>query len=274
MCNPKCSKYVLIVVNIIFILLGLGLLIPGILVVVNDDGINDNILPALQQVDFGVSNFGDLAKGLSITLIVMGSFVLVLSMMGACGACCESKLLLVVYIIVVGILFLGKLVIVILWIVFKADVESKLREELKIGLKKFTNDDLTTHEVSTGWNYLNMNFECCGIDAVTALSTGNDYTTTAWYATASNEVPISCCPGVTSSSYLAASASGGNTCTSAKGTLPVGHYSKGCYDALKDFANTYSIAFICVGVFILLVEIAAIIFACSLCKNIGKDHVV
>lgn len=36
-------------------------------------------------------------------------------------------------------------------------VESKLREELKTGLKKFTNDDLTTHEVSTGWNYLNMN---------------------------------------------------------------------------------------------------------------------
>lgn len=64
--------------------------------IINDDGINDNILPALQQVDFGVSNFGDLAKGLSITLIVMGSFVLVLSMMGACGACCESKLLLVV----------------------------------------------------------------------------------------------------------------------------------------------------------------------------------
>lgn len=30
---------------------------------------------------------------------------------------------------------------------------------------------------------------------------------------------------------------------------------QGCYDALKDFANKYSIAFICVGVFILLVEV-------------------
>lgn len=271
MCNPKCSKYVLIVVNIIFILLGLGLLIPGVLVIVNNDGINDKILPALQQVEFGVSNFGDLAKGLSITLIVMGSFVLVLSLMGACGACCESKVLLVVYIIIVGILFLGKLVIVILWIVFKSDVESTLQAELKTGLKKYANDDLTTDEVSTGWNHLNMNFECCGIDAVTATS--NDYTTTTWYASAANEVPISCCPGVTSSSYTAGSATSAS-CTSNKGTPPVGHYSKGCYDALKDFANKYSIAFICVGVFILLVEIAAIIFACSLCKNIGKDHVV
>lgn len=36
-------------------------------------------------------------------------------------------------------------------------VESKLKAEMKTGLLKFTNDDLTTDEVSTGWNYLNMN---------------------------------------------------------------------------------------------------------------------
>lgn len=77
-------------------MLGLGLLIPGILVIINDDGINEKVLPALQTVDFGVSNFGDLAKGLSITLIVMGSFVLVLSLLGGCGACCEAKLLLTI----------------------------------------------------------------------------------------------------------------------------------------------------------------------------------
>lgn len=269
MCNPKCSKVALIIINIIFVLLGLGLLIPGILVIINDDGINEKVLPALQTVDFGVSNFGDLAKGLSITLIVMGSFVLVLSLLGGCGACCEAKLLLTIYSIVVVILFIGKLVIVILWIVFKADVESKLKDKMKEGLLEFTNDDLTTHEVSTGWNYLNMNFECCGIDAISGTgAANNDYTNSAWYVGGGGEIPISCCPSATSSSYTA------STCTFTRGSAPTGQHAKGCYNALKDFADKYSIAFICVGVFILLVEVVAVIFACSLCKNIGKDHVV
>ncbi|VDI20460.1 Hypothetical predicted protein [Mytilus galloprovincialis] len=201
-------------------LLGLGLLIPGILVIINDDGINEKVLPALQTVDFGVSNFGDLAKGLSITLIVMGSFVLVLSLLGGCGACCEAKLLLTIYSIVVVILFIGKLVIVILWIVFKADVESKLKAEMKTGLLKFTNDDLTTDEVSTGWNYLNMNLECCGIDAVTDTGADNDYTGSAWYVAGEGEIPISCCPSATSSSYTA------STCSFSRGSTPTGQHSK------------------------------------------------
>ena len=92
--------FICIVVNRFFFsrfqLFGLGLLIPGILVVVNEDAINSEVLPALQSISVGATNMGDLAKGLSITLIVFGSFVLVLSFLGACGACCELKLFLVI----------------------------------------------------------------------------------------------------------------------------------------------------------------------------------
>lgn len=275
MCSKKCSKIALIVLNILFILLGLGLIIPGILVVVDEDVVNDKILPALKSVEFGVSNLGDLAKGLSITLIVLGSFVLVLSFIGACGACCETKYLLVIYMVIVFILLISKFVIVILWAIFHSKIESKLKDEMKTALTKFKNDDLTTHEISTGWNHLQMNFQCCGIDAVT--TTTNDYDGSTWQVGLSNgnptEVPLSCCPGVTSSSYTSASATNA-LCPSNKGTAPVGHYSTGCYDAVKDFAKKYSIAFICVGVFILIVEIAAIIFACKVCKNLGKNQIV
>ncbi|XP_052060169.1 tetraspanin-9-like isoform X3 [Mytilus californianus] len=261
MCNQKVSKVVLVIVNILFILLGLGLLIPGILVVLNEDVINDDVLPALKSVSFGVTNLGDMAKGLSITLIVLGSFVLVLSLIGAIGACCKIRCLLIIYIIIVLILSIGKFVIVILWIIFNSDIESKLKTEMKTALLKFTTDDLTTHELSSGWNYLNMNLECCGIDAVTGKGTGNDYTNSAWYTgSGADELPISCCPSATSSSYS-------STCSFTKNADPTGQHSKGCYDAVKDFATKYSVAFICIGVFILLTEIAAVIFACSLCKK-------
>lgn len=41
--------------------------------------------------------------------------------------------------------------------IFFAQIESKLKTEMKSALLKFTTDDLTTHELSSGWNYLNMN---------------------------------------------------------------------------------------------------------------------
>lgn len=79
-----------------FQLLGLGLLIPGILMLVDVQVINDNILPLLQQLSFGALNVGDLAKGLSVTLIVFGAFVLIVSTFGCCGALCEQRFCLVV----------------------------------------------------------------------------------------------------------------------------------------------------------------------------------
>lgn len=68
--------------------------------------------------------------------------------------------------------------------------------------------------------------KCCGIDAVTG--TTNDYDESVWQVGLSNgnptEVPLSCCPGVTSSSYMSGSATNA-LCPSNKATAPVGHYS-------------------------------------------------
>lgn len=66
---------------------------------------------------------------------------------------------------------------------------------------------------------------CCGIDAVTG--TANNYDNSVWQLGLTDgnptEVPLSCCPGVTSSSYISGSAIAG--CPTNKGSPPVGHYS-------------------------------------------------
>lgn len=62
----------------------------------NEDVINEEVLPALQSISIASSNLGDLAKGLSISLIVIGSFIVVLSFVGACGACCEMRCCLII----------------------------------------------------------------------------------------------------------------------------------------------------------------------------------
>ena len=275
MCSPKNAKKGLVIINVIFILCGLALLIPGLLVVYNEDVINDEVLPALKSISIASTNLGDLAKSLSISLIVIGSFVLIVSVVGACGACYEIRCCLIIYMVVVAILFIAKAVVVIMWIMMNVEIEGKLKSEMKKGLGTFSEDSLTGDQTSAGWNYLQMNLECCAVDAVTSAT--NDYDVSNWQASispvASNDVPLSCCPGVTSSSYMSSSANN-PLCPSAKNASPSGHYSKGCYDAVKEFIEKYSIGFIVLGISVLLLEVAAIIFACMVCRRAGKGQMV
>lgn len=62
----------------------------------DEDVIKEEALPALKSISIASTNLGDLAKGLSISLIVIGSFVVVLSFVGACGACCEMRCCLII----------------------------------------------------------------------------------------------------------------------------------------------------------------------------------
>ena len=89
-----CETFISFFFAFHFQLLGLGIFIPGLLMVLNVDVINDKVLPVMQQVSVGVFNLGDLAKGLSITLMIFGSFVIIVSSLGACGACCQNRLCL------------------------------------------------------------------------------------------------------------------------------------------------------------------------------------
>ncbi|XP_061165301.1 tetraspanin-9-like [Saccostrea echinata] len=264
-CGGKCMKLFLIVVNTIFMLLGLGILIPGILMLVDVDVINDNILPLLKQLSFGALNVGDLAKGLSLTLIIFGTFVLIVSMLGCCGAMCQQRLCLVVYAALVLVFFLAKLVVVILWFVMNDKIQSWMKTELLSQLEtNYKHNDLTSEEISTAWNYMFMTLSCCGVNAVTG--TTNDFDNSVWIASAgSKEIPTFCCSGVTASNY----ASYSNTaCTD---SVTSGYYTKGCYDATYSLLDTYSTVFMATGICILLVEIVAFIGSIVIIKQGGED---
>lgn len=268
MCSPKVASIILIAINVIFFLLGIGLIIPGILLLINNDVINDNILPLFQQVSLGSSNFGDLAKSLPIALICLGTFVLIISVVGLLGACCcKIRCFLMVYAIIVILLLIGKIVVLALWYFMNDKFISTIKGELKTNLEtKYTNDDLTSDQTSTSWNYLFLTFECCGVNAVS--SSTNDFDNSPWQTgSPSYDIPYGCCPGVTSSNY---------TLTAATNPLcpvtPVGQYAKGCYDAVYDFIKGYSLWFYIGGPMIFLVEIIGIICAIYLfCKHEKDD---
>ncbi|XP_060082818.1 CD63 antigen-like [Ylistrum balloti] len=267
-CSGKVGMLFLIILNIIFMLLGLGLMIPGILVQVNVDIVNDKVMPLLNQVSLGGLTFGDAANGLSVTLIVLGAFILLVAGLGAFGACCKNRCMLVIYAIIVALFWIAEVVIVILWFVMRGNLESEAKSQLLSQLhNNYKNDDLTTHEISTSWNYLFMELQCCGVNAVE--STTNDFDSSVWQSgSPTAQIPKGCC-GATVSDYTSFSQA---SCTD---TVTSGYYTKGCYQAVYDKIMTYSNWFIGIGITLLVVEICAIIAACLICKQVGdKDMVV
>lgn len=271
-CGGTLGKVFLILINIIFFLLGLGLLIVGALMKANVKIVTDEVKPALNTVTVSSYKLGDLADNLSVVFIVIGVFIFIVAGLGLFGACCQNRCMLVTYAILVLILFIAKIAAIALWFTMQGEVEDKVKSEMLTSLQTYFTDDSvdTGSEVSKSWNYMFMTLDCCAINKVTSGT--NDFDESPWCKDTGKsckdtlaEVPRTCCVNVDASTYTAATA----PCT----TGVSGYNTLGCYDALKAEIDSYSTPVIGVGITILVIELLAVIFAFVICKQTGEEVV-
>ncbi|XP_062592597.1 tetraspanin-18B-like isoform X1 [Saccostrea cucullata] len=263
----KFGKAFLILINIIFFLLGLGLFILGILMKVNVSAISDEVKPALNAVTVTSFKLGDLVDNLSILFIAIGIFVLIVAGLGLFGACCEVKCMLVTYAILVILLFIMKVTAVALWFTMKGELDDAVQTGMLKSLKASYKDDTinSPSDVSNAWNYMFMSLDCCAVS-----NSPTDFDNTPWDkgSRSGAKIPRTCCKGVDSSDYSTVS----STSQCVKGISRFN--AKGCYEALQDQISTYGNVFIGVGITILLIELLAVVFACMICYQTGKDEIV
>lgn len=271
-CGGTLGKVFLILINIIFFLLGLGLLIVGALMKANVKIVTDEVKPALNTVTVSSYKLGDLADNLSVVFIVIGVFIFIVAGLGLFGACCQNRCMLVTYAILVLVLFIAKIAAIALWFTMQGEVEDKVKSEMLTSLQTYFTDDsvATGSEVSKSWNYMFMTLDCCAINKVTSGT--NDFDESPWCKDTGKsckdtlaEVPRTCCVNVDASTYTAATA----PCT----TGVSGYNTLGCYDALKAEIDSYSTPVIGVGITILVIELLAVIFAFVICKQTGEEVV-
>ncbi|XP_048777473.2 tetraspanin-9-like [Ostrea edulis] len=256
-CDERWGPIFLKVINVLFIIFSLALIIPGIMVLANVDLINDNILPLMQQLTYGGFNLGDVATSLSVSLIVVGTIVLIIASLGAIGAFCNRPACLDIYAGVVLILFIAKLFAVFLWFDMNDKLQSFIKTQLLTVIQSnYAADDLSTNQISTAFNYLFMSMSCCAVNALNG--TVNDFDNTPWITTGtagSKQIPTFCCLGVTPDSYATYND------TSCTDTVTANYQTTGCYDAVYNLLNSYSIAFIVIGILILVIEALAVVTA-------------
>ncbi|KAK3107193.1 hypothetical protein FSP39_009045, partial [Pinctada imbricata] len=199
-----------------FQVLGIGILVPGVLFLLNVTFITDEIKAVADSVSVSGITLSGLLSDLAIVFVCLGTFVTLISILGIIGAACTNKIILIIYVIIVLILALAQLITVILYIILKDEIDNTLKTSLTESLQtNYKYDELgSTDTLSNSFNYLFLTYKCCSFNDIS--STTNDFDTTPWCTDASingrcyrgnGEIPRACCDGVTSDTYTSQSSS-------------------------------------------------------------------
>ncbi|XP_071486431.1 tetraspanin-18-like [Diadema antillarum] len=260
----KCSRYLLIVFNILFFLVGVALLAVGIWVQVQP-----------YQVDILEILDNPLIKNSAHVLIALGSFIMAMSGIGFGGACANSKCMLIMHFIVVFIVFVAQLVACALVLAYKSDVDSFLTDTLITTMDDY-NGENATDSTSTGWNAVQILFECCGTNGYADWQNTTWYDDNPTYQSYSQDYPLTCCVYPDKNDLLTGTdwpmPANISACLTSTSATYVN--TGGCYESLQNYVIDHIYYIGAVGIALVVIEILVMIFNITLCRGIGKANEV
>lgn len=233
-CRMKCLKMTLFVFNFIFWVCGIAVLGIGIW-----SRVDSKDWDSLLGDDNTVLNAANI-------MIAAGIFVMIIGFLGCCGAVKESKVLLILYAILLILIFIMEIAAGIYAYTKKDDVLKSFETSIDKAISTSYGEGSKADEALTkAVDWFQKNVECCGAKGP------DDWATSEWNKTktSSNKVPDSCCKDDK------------KPCTS---------YSKGCVGASKDFVKDHMWQIGGVGVGIAFVQLFGIVSAILLCRALGE----
>lgn len=160
-CGAKCSRFTLITLNIIFLLCGIAFLVLGCIFRFGSDELQDEIKPALSDVEISSYNAYDLFNGIAIIFIVAGAVTIIISFLGFVGACCTARVALYIYCFMVGLIVIVELAGVILFFILNGEMEDSLKKGLKTTIER-ANEGQKDSQSSA--EYMMKTYKCCRVD--------------------------------------------------------------------------------------------------------------
>ncbi|XP_034478383.1 23 kDa integral membrane protein [Drosophila innubila] len=215
-CGISMVKYILFIFNLLCSICGILLIVFGALFFSNIQNVDD-FTEALRT------------QQVPVTMIVLGTIILLISWFGCCGAIRESYCMSMTYSILLFVLMIGQLAFVIyIWLqkdrylVMMGDVVEKAWE------RRTRRSDYM--------DAIQKSMECCGRSSFT------DYAFQGYF-------PPSCCRDP-------------NHCG------PESVYRRGCKEAFVDYWDRNSTAIKYSGLVIAAIEFVGFVFACCLANSI------
>jgi tetraspanin-18 len=279
----------LIVVNIFFGLFGFILLAGGCFLKLGQQYYMPFVDAALESLpelmaSAGLANgaeqpsdvevdFDAILGTIAIGLIILGLFLFILAILGCIGACCQVKVIMIVYLVVLLIMFLVQLILVILYAVQGIDsvIDDTFTDMIEGDYGGI--DDFTA--ASLVMNVVMVQFKCCGaknymdFDNSPNWDNQREFNSQGFTITLEMETPIACCKfeGTLPSVSLI------DQQCSIKGTANDlnNNMNTGCVEALADAVNDYNNIILGVFAGILVFQALLIIFVIALLVMKNKE---
>ncbi|XP_058863163.1 tetraspanin-1-like [Acipenser ruthenus] len=119
--------------------------------------------------------------------IGVGSVLVVIGLIGCCGAWKENRCLLLLFFCVVSIIYIAEVVGAVLIFIYKDIVESVVRNTSRDSLMNAYAGPVATDTISQSWNLIMLKYHCCGFDNYTDF-TGSQFSTSTGLS-----YPKTCC---------------------------------------------------------------------------------
>ncbi|PIK44710.1 tetraspanin [Apostichopus japonicus] len=263
------AKSLLMLFNCIFFLVGGALLAVGFYILFSPYSFD-----ILSVLDNGIIQAGVYA------IIAIGAFVFILAALGLFGACCKSKILLGLYLIILFVIIAAQVAVCAVVYAYSGQVNAFVTSQLQETLDDYEAEN-GTDSYSVGWNSMQIFFECCGTNNYT------DWASTTWGGDSSifkyesgAAYPITCCAVqdttvVLSGSINEAAFTDVAKCYGDGESVPNSYMAgtgEGCYDSFQDYIISNSVLIGGVGIGLAAFEILLFIFALIVCFTMEKDE--
>ncbi|XP_039478996.1 CD63 antigen [Drosophila santomea] len=181
-------------------------------------------------------------------LIVIGSFIIVISFFGCWGALKENYCLVLSFSVMLAIIFILELAAGISGYVLRNDASNLIKNSLTYSLNQYNSDN--QNATTKLWDDIQEEFDCCGV------STYKDWSV----AFPDGELPISCCD-------IPVGAVGTFTCNDTMASVDTRH-KVGCLDGFSAYISAHAVSLGAAGVVIAILQFFGVIFACYIAREI------
>ncbi|XP_052062641.1 tetraspanin-1-like [Mytilus californianus] len=253
------SKILLVTINVIFIAIGFVIAAFGIVVATGSNIFGGYIEPLFRDAG-GNESVGSFFLYVAISGAVLGSFILVIASVGACGACCNKKCLLYSYVAAMGVILVIEIALVVVCVLKWDWVESQLKSALKLSINDQYAGSTATDSISVAWNYAFVTFHCCGVFNSTDLSSAKKWNST-------NKIPSTCC--IVTGSFPDQSDPTDPSCPT-QPTTGNSHAHKGCYEHILDLILQYNDYILGISVAIATLQIFTLVAAIVIARTRNK----
>jgi hypothetical protein len=255
MCVKNIVGFFLCIVNFAMLLMGAAVLIVGALLQWGADFLTRYLSPALaaagqgaaaggytntSNVIFEVNNYmGQYYKFLGsagIIIFITGCVITIIAALGFIGACCRFKILLTVYVVLVGIILVVFTILVIVFLANRSNLQKWGAENLQKAISSEYAGIDQPSGISRLFDTLQARLGCCGV-----LNYTDFYSASKWNRTyiLNGQVykkltPVACCvmKGVGFTPL-------DNDCPISLNST-INNYQKPCYPLLWDLVNQYN----------------------------------